>query len=86
MPMSASLPCISAGTNGTGGIGITMPMVDSSSGAAAAAAAKPASTSAVAGRISGPPTNERRGCSLNFSRVTTPKLPPPPRRAQNRSR
>src|ERR1041385_4421027 len=30
-------------------------------------------------------TRELRGCSLTSNSVTTPKLPPPPRRAQNRS-
>src|SRR5947199_1672124 len=30
-------------------------------------------------------TTELRGCSLTSNSVTTPKLPPPPRRAQNKS-
>ena len=32
-----------------------------------------------------PPTIPDSGCSRNLNRVTTPKLPPPPRIAQNRS-
>ena len=54
--MIASLPCHSSGTNGMGGVGITLAMVDSSSGAASAAAMKPATVSAVAGSSSMPPT------------------------------
>jgi len=30
-------------------------------------------------------TTEVRGCSFNSNSVTTPKLPPPPRKAQNKS-
>ena len=32
-----------------------------------------------------PPVKSGSGLSLNLKRVTTPKLPPPPRIAQNRS-
>src|SRR5262249_16101514 len=35
--------------------------------------------------ISIPPTTAGTSCSLNRNRVTTPKLPPPPRIAQKRS-
>ena len=45
------------------------------------------STSAVAdaGHPVGPPTTLLTGCSRKVNEVTTPKLPPPPRSAQNRS-
>ena len=85
MAMITSLPCSSSGRNGIGGAGMTLAMVESSSGAASAAATKPAMVSAVAGRTSMPPVNGSSGCSRNLKRVTTPKLPPPPRIAQNRS-
>ena len=68
-----------------GGAGKMLAMVDSSSGAASAAARKSTITRAVAGSTSIPPTIPSRGCSRNLSRVATPKLPPPPRMAQNRS-
>lgn len=44
-------------------------------------------TSAVAdaGHAVGPQMTLRTGCSRNVNEVTTPKLPPPPRSAQNRS-
>ena len=83
--MMTSLPCCSAGTNGIGGAGMTLAIVDSSSGAASAAAMNPAIVSAVAGSISIPPTIVPTSCSRNRNRVATPKLPPPPRIAQNRS-
>ncbi len=60
-------------------------MVVSSSGAARAAVTKPVTTSGVAGSTSGPPVNSGSGFSRYLNRVTTPKLPPPPRMAQNRS-
>ena len=78
-------PWCSAGTNGIGGRGMTLAIVESSSGAASAAATNPAIVSAVAGRISSPPTIPGSSCSRNWNRVTTPKLPPPPRIAQKRS-
>ena len=71
--------------NGIGGAAITFTMVDSSSGAASARATKPATTSGVAGIMSMPPTTVRTSCSRNRNRVATPKFPPPPRIAQNRS-
>ena len=43
-------------TNGIGGPGMTFAIAESSSGASAAAAMNPATVSAVAGRISIPPT------------------------------
>ena len=58
---------------------------DSSSGAAAAAATSPSITSGLPGSSSMPPTIEGSSCSRNLNRVATPKLPPPPRMAQNRS-
>ena len=78
-------PWTSSGTNGIGGHGITFAIVDSSSGASAAAAMKPAMVSVVAGRMSMPPTVVGTSWSAYLKRVTTPKLPPPPRIAQNRS-
>ena len=83
--MIESLPCHSSGTNGMGGVGITLAIVDSSSGAASAAAMKPAIVSAVAGSSSMPPTKLGSGRRRYWKRVTTPRLPPPPRSAQNRS-
>ena len=62
-----------------------MAIVLSSSGAASASATNPAITSGVAGRTSRPPTTVSTGWSRYFRRVTTPKLPPPPRSAQNSS-
>ena len=79
------LPCSSAGTNGNGGQLITLAIVVSSSGAASAAATNPATVSAVAGRTSRPPTTWSTSCRRKRNRVATPKLPPPPRMAQNRS-
>ena len=86
MAMMTSWPWCSAGTNGIGGAGMTLAMVDSSSGAASAAAMKPgdglgAWPAAAACR----PTTPGSSCSRNWNRVATPKLPPPPRMAQNRS-
>src|SRR5829696_3556145 len=83
--MTTSWPWCSGGTNGIGGAGMTLAMADSFSGAASAAAMNSATTSALAGSRSMPPTIPSRGCSRNWKRVATPKLPPPPRMAQNRS-
>ena len=58
MATKASLPCASAGMNGAGGSGMIMAMADSSSGASSASAAKPAMTSGVGGRTSGPPVKD----------------------------
>ena len=85
MHRNTVLPWASGGRNGSGGAGITEAIALSSSGAASASAAKRATTSGVAGSTSGPPVNCGSGCSRYFQRVTTPKLPPPPRTAQNRS-
>jgi hypothetical protein len=82
--MMTSRPICAAGTNGSGGAGMMLAMVDSSSGAASASATNEAMTSGVAGS-SRPPTTWPTGCSRNRNRVATPKLPPPPRIAQNRS-
>ena len=49
------------GTNGIGGQGMTLAIVESSSGAASAAATKPAIVSGVAGRMSIPPTTSASG-------------------------
>ena len=80
-----SWPCISSGMNGAGGACITCVITVSSSGASSAYVAMPRTISAVAGRTRTPPriipTRSRR----NSNPVTTPKLPPPPRNAQNSS-
>ena len=55
MLKSTSFPCTSAGRKGSGGAGITVQMVESSSGAASAAAIKLATTSGVAGSTINPP-------------------------------
>ena len=78
-------PWCSGAMNGSGGAGITLAIVVSSSGAASASTRKEAITSGVAGRKSSPPTIWPTSCRRNFSRVATPKFPPPPRSAQNRS-
>ena len=83
--MTTGRPWYSAGTNGSGGAFTTLAIADSSSGAASASATKPSSTSGVAGSRNMPPRIRPTRCSRNFSRVTTPKLPPPPRIAQKRS-
>ena len=80
-----SLPWASSGTNGIGGAGITFAIDESSSGAASASAMKPAIVSTVAGSSSMPPTTVSIRCRRNLNRVATPKFPPPPRIAQNRS-
>ena len=64
---------------------MTLAIVESSSGASSAAAMNPAIVSGVAGRMSIPPTIDGTDWSRNLNRVATPKLPPPPRIAQNRS-
>ena len=76
---------LAAGT-ASAGTGMTLAMVESSSGAASAAAMKPrdglrASRAGTACR------RRSRAARLSryWNRVTTPKLPPPPRIAQNRS-
>ena len=83
--MTTSRPWCSGARNGSGGAGMTLAIVESSSGAASASAMKAASTSAEAGRNSIPPTIVSTSWRRNFRRVATPKLPPPPRMAQNRS-
>ena len=81
-----SLPCWSSGTNGIGGQGMTLAIEDSSSGAASAAATKPAIVVRGRGQDEHPADDRRgRSWSWNRKRVTTPKLPPPPRMAQKRS-
>ena len=64
---------------------MTLAIAESSSGAASASATKPATTSGVAGRKSIPPTIVSTSWRRNWSRAATPKFPPPPRIAQNRS-
>ena len=83
--ITTSSPWRSSGTNGIGGAGITLAIVDSPSGAASDSARNELRTSGVAGSRSMPPTTEGTSCSRNLNRVATPKLPPPPRIAQNRS-
>ena len=83
--MMTRRPWCSSGIIGIGGAGMTFAIVDSSSGAASASAMNPAIVSGVAGRNSMPPTTVPISCMRNRKRVATPKLPPPPRIAQNRS-
>ena len=68
-----SLPCRSSGTNGIGGQGMTLAIVDSSSGAASAAAMNPAITSGVAGRISMPPTIVGRARGAGTGTASRPR-------------
>ena len=68
-----------------GGAGITLAIAVICSGASSAASTNETIVSGVAGSITMPPTTAPSSCSLKPSRVTTPKLPPPPRIAQNRS-
>ena len=60
-------------------------IVDSSRGAAVATGTSPRRTSAVGGSRTAPPRIMPTGKSRYWKRVTTPKFPPPPRTAQNRS-
>ncbi len=83
--MITGLPWASSGIIGIGGATITLAIVESSSGAAFAASRKPVIVSVVAGRISMPPTISEISCSRSLRRVAMPKLPSPPRIAQNRS-
>ena len=83
--ITTSRPWSWAPRNGSGGAGMTFAIVVSSSGAAWAAATKDSITSALAGRIKVPPTIVSTSLRRNWYLVATPKLPPPPRMAQNRS-
>ncbi len=86
--MRTSRPCHSAGRNGSGGAFRITAQTVSSSGASLAMRRNSGSNSSAFSsgctinpdRTSGP-----SGWSLNSNEVTTPKLPPPPRSAQNRS-
>ena len=86
MAMITSLPCSSSGRNGIGGAGMTLAIVDSSSGAASAAAMNAGDD---VGRRRAGSASRRRSCRPRAAGTgtgsTTPKLPPPPRIAQNRS-
>ena len=62
-----------------------MGMTVNVSSASAQARASREMVAGVAGRISGPPYTCRTVASRYRNLVTTPKLPPPPRIAQNRS-
>jgi hypothetical protein len=80
-------PRIISGSSGSGGSRSTRSEVVTSSGAAAAQSRQRRSTgsSSVASQASSPAYAVAIGNSANSSAVTTPKLPPPPRSAQNRS-
>src|SRR5215212_7825146 len=83
--MTAGLKWSDSGTNGTGGTYMTQAIVESSSGAAFATVTSPRTTSALRGRIRAPDNVIPTGTSRYWNLVTTPKFPPPPRIAQNRS-
>ena len=76
---------LDSGTNGAGGAGMRKEMVESASGALAAIGTRLRRTSL--GRRQEQRADEGlpTGYSRNWKRVTTPKLPPPPRTAQKRS-
>ena len=82
------LPCSSAGITGRGGARRRLPMSPTSSGASAMKSRrKPRTAGACSiGHTTMPAsTVGPRGCSSKVKLVTMPKLPPPPRRPQNRS-
>ena len=64
---------------------MTLAIAESSSGAASAASTNEAMASGVAGSSSILPLISSTACRRNWKRATTPKFPPPPRIAQNRS-
>src|SRR5262249_2702487 len=82
------VPCSSVGRNGAGGAMRRMSKQHSSSGAAAVTRRNWWATSrACAIGYTSMPHNACGpcGCARNSNEVTAPKLPPPPRNAQNRS-
>ena len=82
------MPCHSTGRNGSGGALRRTAQTVSASGACATKlryCRRTWGASAKGCTISPARTCGPRGCSGNSKLVTTPKLPPPPRNAQNRS-
>ena len=85
--MTISRPRSSSGSSGSGGIRISRIAVVTSSGAPAAHSVQAVSTRSACDRshIMIPAWTSVIGNSLNSIAVTMPKLPPPPRSAQNSS-
>ena len=82
------LPCQTWGRNGAGGASRTMAAAVSSRGADSVRSRYAASTSAARSALQTmrpPVIIGPTSCSRKLNRVTTPKLPPPPRSAQNSS-
>src|SRR6478752_555745 len=84
---AAGWNCNSSGTNGAGGAVFNAASVVISSGSSASHWSYSARTSpARSPRYStNPPSTVDTGCAVKVNEVTTPKLPPPPRTAQNRA-
>src|SRR5215211_1869225 len=85
---STGLPRIASGTNSSGGAQrmAAPPQISSGAPSMKPRYAFNRSTAASIGKSSMPPkTSGPTSCSLNSKPVTTPKLPPPPFSAQNRS-
>ncbi len=84
---TTGLNCSWGGTKGAGGALARAATRDSSCGALRVIALKWASTCGAcpAGHMQKPAIMGATGCRRKLKRVTMPKLPPPPRSAQNRS-
>src|SRR6185436_10275206 len=85
---STSVPCTSGGKNGSGGALRATTQQHSSSGALATSSRYSRSTAGAAENgctMSPAITWGPTGCRAKSNDVTTPKLPPPPRIAQNSS-
>src|SRR5688572_340161 len=82
------LPCISLGSHGAGGAGRIAPTTTSSGGALSIVLRHSSRTSGASSArhaIAPPMMSGPTGYSLYSKLVTTPKFPPPPRRAHRRS-
>ncbi len=86
LPCRAIASCGPAGISGANG-GMTMRVELSSSGPARMTSRQARSTAGTSdvSKCTCPPTSPSPGIGWNTKRVTTPKLPPPPRSAQNTS-